>query len=179
VVKVQKSSTTTQHHHHHPPAWAHFVGGGLGAMVGGVLTSPLEVVKTRLQGTYNKEGLANTQHRFGTRTVRALTHLHAEGGVRALYRGMVPHLVGVVPSRALYFGTFSWSKRELAKHFALDPHGMLLNWLGGAAAGNVPSPLNCTALRCTALVIVGVDEVFARRATHHVPQPCGAMVQVW
>ncbi len=106
-------------------------------MVGGVLTSPLEVVKTRLQGTYNKEGLANTQHRFGTRTVRALTHLHAEGGVRALYRGMVPHLVGVVPARALYFGTFSWSKRELGKHLQLDPHGMLLNWLGGVAAGNV------------------------------------------
>lgn len=106
-------------------------------MVGGVLTSPLEVVKTRLQGTYNKEGLANTQHRFGTRTVRALTHLHAEGGVRALYRGMVPHLVGVVPARALYFGTFSWSKRELGKQLELDPHGMLLNWLGGVAAGVV------------------------------------------
>jgi solute carrier family 25 protein 33/36 len=143
TMSVAKSSPAEpQVAHVHPPAWAHFVAGGTGAMVGGVLTCPLEVVKTRLQGTYNKEGLANAQHRFGTRTMRALTHLHSEGGVSALYRGMVPHLVGVVPARALYFGTFSSAKRELVKRFDLDPHGMLLTWLGGVAAGNSSSSLH-------------------------------------
>jgi len=138
----QKLSLLEQHqqqqeHHHQPPVWANFLAGGLGAMVGGTLTIPLEVVKTRLQGTFNKEGIANSQHRFGTRTLRALAHLYAEGGVRSLYRGLVPHLIGAVPARAFYFGTFSLSKRELVERFQCNPHNMFLNWVSGVMAGVV------------------------------------------
>ncbi len=104
-------------------------------MVGALATCPLEVVKTRLQGTFNKESLMNSEHRFGTRTFGALHGLYREGGVRALYRGLWPHLVGVIPARAIYFGVFSWSKTRLSKELNMNPNGMLLNWLCGVCAG--------------------------------------------
>ena len=42
-----------------PPKWVHFIAGGVGGMLGAVVTCPLDVVKTRLQSdsyhtAYNK-----------------------------------------------------------------------------------------------------------------------------
>lgn len=38
--------------------------------------------------------------------------IHTEGP-RALFKGLGPNLVGVAPSRAIYFGTYAQSKRGL------------------------------------------------------------------
>ncbi|KAF9438045.1 hypothetical protein BGZ76_009994 [Entomortierella beljakovae] len=51
-------------------SWIHFLAGGAGGMTGALVTSPLDLVKTRLQE-----------------------------GPRALYKGLGPNLVGVIPAR--------------------------------------------------------------------------------
>jgi solute carrier family 25 protein 33/36 len=71
------------------------------------LLSPLEVVKTRLQSS-----LVTTNrlppHRLAAQIVRM-------EGFRGLYRGLFPHLLGVGPSRAFYFGSYSMMKHALGE----------------------------------------------------------------
>ncbi|CAG8541223.1 10786_t:CDS:2 [Diversispora eburnea] len=67
-------------------AWLHFVAGGIGGMVGAVVTSPLDVMRTR---------------------------------ANALFKGLGPNLIGVVPARAINFFTYGNGKR------------LLIEWNGG------------------------------------------------
>jgi solute carrier family 25 protein 33/36 len=120
-----------------PPPWAPFIAGGAGALVGGTITCPLEVIKTRLQALKNKEGLTAEQNPFGTRTWVALKHLYRENGIRSLYKGLMPHLVGVVPARAIYFGAFNTARATLEKHVGLNPELMFSNWVAACIAGIV------------------------------------------
>lgn len=73
------------------PIGMHFVAGGVGGLLGASMTGPLEMIKTRLQGQRNKEGLASG--RFGTRIYSGLKHVFMTSGVRGLWRGIGPHLV--------------------------------------------------------------------------------------
>lgn len=82
----------------------HFFAGWLGASVSCVLLSPLEVVKTRQQSSL----------RVGAhlRADQLALHIVRTEGVRGLYRGLTPHLLGVGPSRAFYFGGYSLIKQR-------------------------------------------------------------------
>ena len=54
------------------PPFAHMLGGGLGGICGVTITSPLEVIKTRLQAKNNSEHLINKKSPIGTRTISAI-----------------------------------------------------------------------------------------------------------
>ncbi|KJE88878.1 solute carrier family 25 member 36 [Capsaspora owczarzaki ATCC 30864] len=113
-----------------PPAWAHMLGGGLGGTLGTVATSPLEIIKTRMQ---------SSQHRSdprAPRTIRtALLQLYRVEGPRALFRGLVPNLVGVAPSRSIYF--FSYSKGKEWVSALVDDKSSLVVPAGGAILAGV------------------------------------------
>eukprot|EP01120_Amphizonella_sp_Union-15-10_P011879 TRINITY_DN5167_c0_g1_i2.p1 TRINITY_DN5167_c0_g1~~TRINITY_DN5167_c0_g1_i2.p1 ORF type:complete len:273 (-),score=30.87 TRINITY_DN5167_c0_g1_i2:22-840(-) len=70
--------------------------------MGAIATCPLEVVKTRLQASQHKDSL-QTKFRFGLGTANALHVLMKEEGFPGLWRGLGPHLAGVVPARAIHF----------------------------------------------------------------------------
>ncbi|KAL2103616.1 hypothetical protein ACEWY4_000484 [Coilia grayii] len=103
----------------------HLFAGGCGGTVGAIVTCPLEVLKTRLQssglalrpvfqvqlGTVNGAGVI----RPGTGAVapsllQVLRSILEKEGPRSLFRGLGPNLVGVAPSRAVYFAAYSKSK---------------------------------------------------------------------
>ncbi|XP_061114035.1 solute carrier family 25 member 33-like [Conger conger] len=101
----------------------HLFAGGCGGTVGAIVTCPLEVLKTRLQssgislrsvfqvqlGTVNGTGVI----RPGSVTpglLEVLRSILEKEGPKSLFRGLGPNLVGVAPSRAIYFAAYSKSK---------------------------------------------------------------------
>ncbi|GAM21656.1 hypothetical protein SAMD00019534_048310 [Acytostelium subglobosum LB1] len=95
-------------------ALLHFVAGGLGGAVGVICTSPLEVIKTQLQGA-NSAMLYVGKPRGVPTTVFALKNLYERDGPKGLFKGLGPHLLGVAPSRAVHFMTYSFTKTALEK----------------------------------------------------------------
>lgn len=116
------------------PKYAHLLGGGLGAMFGAIITSPLEVVKTRLQAQNNKITLQK-QFSFGRGTILALRSLTRDEGFFGLYRGLGIHLAAVMPSRGIHFLVYGTVKSYLTN----QPRANEMRWftpvVSSAAAG--------------------------------------------
>ena len=70
---------------------------------------------------------------------RSRRHLIEQEGCRALFKGLAPNLVGVAPTRALYFCTYSTAKRKLNQIMAPDSH--LVHMYSAGLAGKNPLPL--------------------------------------
>ncbi|CAG8434207.1 6085_t:CDS:2 [Scutellospora calospora] len=77
-------------------------------MVGATITSPLDVMKTRLQSSlYNPKSPSSQPFVRSTipflghfiDTGKLLTYVYRNEGWRALFKGLGPNLVGVVPAR--------------------------------------------------------------------------------
>eukprot|EP00297_Palpitomonas_bilix_P007359 CAMPEP_0113888746 /NCGR_PEP_ID=MMETSP0780_2-20120614/13056_1 /TAXON_ID=652834 /ORGANISM="Palpitomonas bilix" /LENGTH=414 /DNA_ID=CAMNT_0000877655 /DNA_START=213 /DNA_END=1457 /DNA_ORIENTATION=- /assembly_acc=CAM_ASM_000599 len=130
------------------PRWVHFSAGGVGGTIGAVATCPLEVVKTRLQSTNHTLTTSARMPRasipsFGSRLlspVFAVKSIAKEEGVRGLFRGVDTLIVGVAPTRAIYFFTYSAMKVELARLGAGD--GPMAHLGSACIAGFV----TCTAI---------------------------------
>uniref|UniRef100_A0AAV2JV25 Solute carrier family 25 member 36 n=2 Tax=Knipowitschia caucasica TaxID=637954 RepID=A0AAV2JV25_KNICA len=101
----------------------HLFAGGCGGTVGAILTCPLEVVKTRLQSSsitlYVPEVQLSTVNGASVARMAPPGPIHClklileREGARALFRGLGPNLVGVAPSRAIYFAAYSTAKEKL------------------------------------------------------------------
>uniref|UniRef100_A0A915DM57 Exonuclease domain-containing protein n=1 Tax=Ditylenchus dipsaci TaxID=166011 RepID=A0A915DM57_9BILA len=78
-----------------------FLGGAIGGTAGTAVTCPLEVIKTRLQSSRCKTRLG---------AGKFILDICRTEGVRSLYKGLIPNLIGVTPSKAVYFLTYSQSK---------------------------------------------------------------------
>jgi len=110
-----------------------FIAGGVGGTAGVFVTCPLDVVQTRLQssvvrknGSTGSQPLLNTVGRSGGAAVMDITskpfglqvysyirHIVRQEGFSALYKGLVPNLVGIAPSRAIYFTIYTKTKHFL------------------------------------------------------------------
>ncbi|RVX71801.1 hypothetical protein B0A52_04200 [Exophiala mesophila] len=145
--------------------WAHFVAGGVGGMTAAALTSPLDVLKTRLQSDFYQSQLKalHAQHHLPQKTTltsiprsaffhlaetfQILRSIHQHEGFRALFRGLGANLVGVVPARAINFYVYGNGKRILNNHF--NPEGKENVWsvhlvaaaIAGIATGTATNPI--------------------------------------
>ncbi|KAF2720403.1 mitochondrial carrier [Polychaeton citri CBS 116435] len=132
--------------------WAHFLAGGVGGMSAAVLTSPLDVLKTRLQSNYYQAYLADMRTLKGKPHPSQLSPLRAgwmhivetgtilreiprQEGVRGLFRGLGPNLVGVVPARAINFWAYGNGKKFISKHFFGGEDGSAVHLFAAASAG--------------------------------------------
>ena len=84
-------------------SWPHLVAGGLAGMVGAVVTSPLEVVKTRFQSSVGTNMVTSLgaevrlQQQVAVRYSRiwsTLTQIVLQEGAQGLFRGLAPTLMG-------------------------------------------------------------------------------------
>ncbi|KAF0852416.1 mitochondrial solute carrier family 25 member 33/36 [Andalucia godoyi] len=117
-----------------------FVGGGLGGAVGAFMTNPLDVVRTRFQARVKSDvtQLAQT-YRFAT--LHAVRLIAKTEGVPGLFRGLTPNLVGIVPSRSIYFATYSSTKGFLLQHYQKKE-----NWITHALSACTASIVTSTAV---------------------------------
>jgi len=123
------------------PKWVHFLGGGTGGCMGALITCPLEVVKTQFQALHHRRALHAAKPKHMPRFVYALTVIIEKEGIRGLWRGLGPNLVGVFPSRAIYFGTYNTTKAQLLSRGYAD--SSLVHLLSAMAAGAAVSTATC------------------------------------
>ncbi|KAG7391284.1 hypothetical protein PHYPSEUDO_005233 [Phytophthora pseudosyringae] len=114
--------------------YRHFLGGAVGGMTAALITSPLEVVKTRLQ-IRGGSGSFGTQTTFGV--MRSIGRTESVFG---LWRGITPTLIGVIPARAIYFGSYSTFKEKFSSY---GLSGRQYNLLSAAGAGSISATLCC------------------------------------
>ncbi|KAI0652898.1 mitochondrial carrier [Cubamyces menziesii] len=142
-------------------SWHHFVAGGLGGMCGAIVTSPFDVVKTRLQSDLFRENVStvslagnggatitlprrNLLWHF-VETGRIIRDIYHEESPRALFKGLGPTLVGVVPARSINFFTYGNGKQIIANRFNHGEENALVHLsaaaLAGIATGTVTNPI--------------------------------------
>lgn len=110
--------------------FAEAIAGGTAGALTVLLLHPLETVKTVLQSTH---GLKSHREAFRT--------LFNSGGAGALYRGVVPALIGAASAWAIYFQTAYALRGGSTPGAALAPGGFSRDFAVGTAAGVVSAVL--------------------------------------
>ncbi|KAK2831647.1 hypothetical protein Q7C36_016733 [Tachysurus vachellii] len=127
----------------HIDTLGHLFAGGCGGTVGAILTCPLEVVKTRLQSSsitlYISRLELSTMNGATMTRVATPSPLHClkmileKEGPRSLFRGLGPNIVGVAPSRAIYFAAYSSTKERM--NSMLEPDSTQVHMVSASMAG--------------------------------------------
>lgn len=134
--------------------WVHFVAGGVGGMAGAVCTSPFDVVKTRLQSdvyastyksTVKSHNVVIQAAQHFKETFGIIGNVYRTEGFSALFKGLGPNLVGVIPARSINFFTYGVSKEVISNNFN---HGQEDPWvhlsagvLAGVATSTATNPI--------------------------------------
>ncbi|KAK2758226.1 hypothetical protein FQN54_004070 [Arachnomyces sp. PD_36] len=137
-------------------SWSHLIAGAAGGMATAFLTSPLDVLRTRLQSDFYHSQLKNSYPPPGSQQQQAirlslyrssLTHfretfdilfsIHRVEGWRSLFKGLGPSLTGIVPATAIKFYTYGNCKRLYPELLACDKDSALVHGLSAASAGVV------------------------------------------
>jgi solute carrier family 25 folate transporter 32 len=89
--------------------------GAVAGVASGIVTCPLDVIKTRLQaqGSFRPRmytGPTRAVYKGLTGTARVIW---TQDGVRGLYRGLGPMLLGYIPTWAVYMSTYESTKEFL------------------------------------------------------------------
>lgn len=103
----------TSKEHGKLPLSVHLIAGGIGGTVSATLTCPLEVIKTQMQAA----NVLSESQRRPFASIGILTGIYRREGLRGLYRGFVPLVMGVGPTRAIHFATYNAAKRKLTPQF--------------------------------------------------------------
>ncbi|KAI7697445.1 hypothetical protein SSS_06171 [Sarcoptes scabiei] len=115
--------------------------GLLGGTFGAVITCPLEVVKTRLQSSVAKfhndprETTVVPGANKGLTIWNCIRHIIKNEGPKAIFKGLGPNIIGVAPSRAFYFCTYSEVKAMCNKK--ITPDTPYVHMISAACAGFV------------------------------------------
>lgn len=112
-------------------------------MATALLTSPLDVLKTRLQSDFYRRQPkpASTNHRSSIshfrETIHTLLSIYRFEGRRSLFKGLGPSLTGIMPATAIKFYTYGNSKRIFPDLLGCDGDATPVHILSAATAGLV------------------------------------------
>mmetsp|Transcript_24493 Transcript_24493/g.28031 ORF Transcript_24493/g.28031 Transcript_24493/m.28031 type:complete len:386 (+) Transcript_24493:268-1425(+) len=92
--------------------WQSLILGGVSGGFGPMVNNPLDVVKTRLQKQIVKPG---KQAKY-TGIVQSISLIAKEEGIMALWKGITPRLMRIMPGQAITFMTYEAVSSSLTKH---------------------------------------------------------------
>lgn len=121
-------------------------------MISATLTAPLEVLKTRLQSDYYKSQLAAWRSAKNIpppstmslgrssilhirETFQILVAIPRVEGPKALFRGLGPNLIGVVPARSINFYAYGNGKKWISQNFNNGKESAWVHLTAAACAG--------------------------------------------
>lgn len=101
--------------------------GAVGGFTSGVVTCPLDVIKTKLQAQGGfvpiSKGRHVGHHKVYSGLVGTSGVIWREEGIRGLYRGLGPIVLGYLPTWAVWFTVYNKSKKYMGDHHGkLDTH---------------------------------------------------------
>lgn len=120
-------------------------------MTAAVLTAPLDVLKTRLQSDFYQAQLRAAREATGharlsplqsvtyhlRETMQILRDVHRLEGWRALFKGLGPNLIGVVPARSINFYAYGTGKRAYSQWTGTSPDNPAVHLASAVTAGIV------------------------------------------
>ncbi|KAI8139323.1 mitochondrial carrier domain-containing protein [Fennellomyces sp. T-0311] len=118
----------------------HSIAGAGAGIVSSIVTCPLDVVKTRLQN----QGKTEPGVKAYRGTVGTLSRIWNEEGIRGLYRGLGPTILGYLPTWAIYFTAYDYCKHRWGKEFGPDKEWIVhiaSAMSAGAASTSMTNPL--------------------------------------
>lgn len=151
-----------------PPSWneikQHILAGAIAGSTTSLITCPLDVVKTRMQYlpilkekmmegarngmlynlTRSQEGEAGRQQQSRKQkpykgTLISLRRIWSEEGLRGLYRGLGPTLLGYLPTFSIYFPAYHNYKFYLAKWTGRSSNDSFIHLISAMGAGATSS----------------------------------------
>lgn len=109
-----------------PQEWAagmtdaqlHALAGAVGGFASGVFTCPFDVIKIRLQsqGSFvpiHTAARSRIRHKLYQGLFKTTRVIWKKEGIRGIYRGMGPLLLGYLPTWAIWFTTYQHCKQKL------------------------------------------------------------------
>lgn len=109
------------------------ISGALGGFLSGILVCPLDVAKTRLQA----QGIQTlrTENKYYHGLINTLTTIINDEGIRGLYKGLTPIVLGYFPTWMIYFSVYERCKNYYPN--IISNNNFLNNSLAAISAGTV------------------------------------------
>ncbi|KAI8928677.1 mitochondrial carrier domain-containing protein [Entophlyctis helioformis] len=106
--------------------------GAIAGVIGTTLIFPLDIVKTRLQT--QRIGPNGPQYRGIVDCARQIV---AQGGLRGLYQGLIPNLIGICPEKAIKLAVNDYSREFWGRRLGVHPDHLPVFYglISGATAG--------------------------------------------
>lgn len=100
------------------------ISGAVGGFTSGIVTCPLDVIKTKLQAQGGYAALNRGRHvghpKLYNGLIGSAKVIWREEGIRGLYRGLGPIVMGYLPTWAVYFTVYNKSKGWLSQHYGMS-----------------------------------------------------------
>lgn len=89
--------------------WQHMLIGGISGGFGPSVNNPLDVVKTRMQ----RQVVVSGQRPRYSSITQACSRIAKEEGIAALWKGLTPRLMRIMPGQAITFMTYEFISKQL------------------------------------------------------------------
>eukprot|EP00438_Fugacium_kawagutii_P006719 Skav219131 [mRNA] locus=scaffold1574:566294:567133:+ [translate_table: standard] len=122
------------------------IAGGVAGMVESIVVQPLDIIKTRFQ--------LSTE--ANPKLLQAFRLLLAEGGVLRFYRGLLPEMLGNVPTRTAMYAGKDWASKRLDQ--LGHPKNCSRDFLAGVFSG-VPEAIATTPFQVVKIRMQNKDLV--------------------
>lgn len=114
----------------------HAIAGAIGGFTSGIVTCPLDVIKTKLQAQGGYMPIDKGRHAGHPRIYNGLVGtasvIWKQEGIRGMYRGLGPIVMGYLPTWAVWFTVYNEAKARIGQHYD-NPH--LVNFWSSIIAG--------------------------------------------